>query len=75
MTSLIVMMRPEDVPDAAVIQDMVRQIEAVPAVRRLSQLPASSKTRAGSQATLWCHAGRSHGGCGKWQEPAVQMSR
>ena len=74
MPSLTVLLRPEDVPDAAAIQEQVRLIQALPVVRTLSQLPGTAKTRAGFQAFLWCHAGREHGGCGKKMEAAVQLT-
>ena len=51
----------------------VRQIVALPVVRKLLQLEPSEKTKGGFQAFLWCHAGHAeHGGCGKEREPAVQ---
>ena len=57
-----------DTADPAVrlqMDDEVRVIEALPAVRGLQYLPASRSKDAGYQATLMCYAGREHGGCGK----------
>ena len=72
MPWLTVLLRPEDAPDAAAIQEQVRLIEALPVVRRLSQLKESSATKGGFQAFLRCHTGHAeHGGCGKSIEPAV----
>ena len=76
MPSLVVLLRQEDAPDAAAIQEQVLLIEALPVVRRLSQLKENSATKAGFQAFLWCHAGHAeHGGCGKSIESAVQLTK
>ena len=75
MQSLTVLLRPEDAPDAAAIFEQVRPLEALPVVRRLSQLKGNSATKGGFQAFLWCHTGHAeHGGCGKDREPAVECS-
>ena len=67
-----------DTADAAKrlqMEEEVRVIEALPAVRELLQLPASSNVKTGYQAMLWCHAGREHGGCGKRLEPPVFVTQ
>ena len=56
------------------MDDEVRVIEALPAVRGLQYLPASRSKDAGYQATLMCYAGREHGGCGKTMEPLVFLT-
>ena len=61
---LVVRLRAEDAADAAAIMEELRDIEALSVVRTLTQLPGTGSTRAGFQASLWCHAGCEHGGCG-----------
>ena len=69
------MLRAIDQPDAAAIMQEVRTIVALPMVRTLAQLPGTGTTRAGFQATLWCYAGREHGGCGKKIELGTEAPR
>lgn len=66
-----------DTNDAAVrlqMEQEMRDIEALPAVRQLLQLSAGKTTGAGFQVTLRCFAGREHGGCGKKSEPPVLLT-
>ena len=73
--SLVVKLRAEDEKDAAAIMNVVRAIEGLRVVRRLSQLTPSATTKGGFQAFLWCSAGSAHGGCCKSIEPAVQLTK
>ena len=64
----------DDAGERALMEEEVRIIEALPAVRELLQLEASKSKDAGYQAMLWCHAGRECGGCGKRAEPPVFLT-
>jgi len=64
----------DDVAVRRIMDETAAAIEAMAAVRKLSQLPGTGTTRAGFQATLWCYAARDSGACGKKVEPAVQLS-
>lgn len=64
----------DDAGERALMEEEVRIIEALPAVRELLQLDASMSKPAGYQAMLWCHAWRECGGCGKRIEPPVFLT-
>ena len=64
----------DDAAARALMEEEVRTIEALPAVRELLQLDASKSKEAGFQAMLWCYAGRECGGCGKRHEPPVFLT-
>ena len=57
------------------MDELARQIEAMPVVRSLGQLSSSAAKDGGFQATLWCHGGKSEGSCGKRLEPPVHITQ
>ena len=68
----------EDVDLRSRMDDVVRAIQALPAVSRLLQIHnhhVISPKPTGLNGTLRCYKSQQHGGCGKQQEPSVLLSQ